>query len=67
MRFFVKPKRGRIVRDPRSRLPLPAEGKEVPGSSFWVRRIEAGDVELAGRKSVEKKIEKPISTKEKDK
>lgn len=33
-----------IVRDPRSRLPLPPEGAEVPESNYWLRRIRSGDV-----------------------
>lgn len=45
-RIFVKPAPGLVVRDPKSLLPLPAEGKEVGASNYWYRRIAAGDVEL---------------------
>lgn len=34
------------VRDPVTRAPLPKEGKGVPETSFWVRRLKDGDVEL---------------------
>lgn len=43
--MFVKPSReGLIVRDPVSLLVLPAEGALKPRSSFWVRRLNCGDV-----------------------
>ena len=44
--MFVKPVAGVVVRDPISKLPLPAEGREVASSSYWLRRIQGGDVEL---------------------
>lgn len=34
----------RVVRDPRTLIALPPEGKRVPDSSYWVRRLNAGDV-----------------------
>jgi Protein of unknown function (DUF2635) len=42
----VKPAPGiTVVRDPHSKLPLPAEGAEVADDSiFWNRRLIAGDV-----------------------
>lgn len=43
----VKPARdGLVIRDPHSRQPLPAEGGNVPEDSFWVRRLNDGDVVL---------------------
>jgi hypothetical protein len=33
-----------VIRDPHTRMPLPAEGGEVPENSFWVRRVLAGEV-----------------------
>jgi hypothetical protein len=42
--MFVKPKPGLKVRDEMSRLHLPEEGKEVPESSYWLRRLRSGDV-----------------------
>ena len=35
---------GAIIRDPQTRLPLPAEGGDVPENSFWIRRLRAGEV-----------------------
>ncbi len=32
------------VRDPHTKRYLPAEGAEVPESTFWIRRLRAGDV-----------------------
>lgn len=40
----VKPAEGLKVRDPISKLHIPAEGCDVPESSYWVRRIRSGDV-----------------------
>lgn len=33
-----------IIRDPHTRRVLPAEGGNVPDSSFWTRRLLAGEV-----------------------
>ena len=41
--MFVKPAPGALVRDPKTRRPLPAEGAEVPDSPFWMRRLASGD------------------------
>lgn len=35
---------GAIIRDPITRLPLPAEGGEVSDNTFWRRRLLAGEV-----------------------
>lgn len=43
--MFVKPRTPEtVVRDPKSRVKLPPEGKNVPETSYWVRRLQAGDV-----------------------
>lgn len=42
--MFVKPAPGLRIVDPLSRLPLPAAGKEVPASTYWLRRLRQGDV-----------------------
>lgn len=44
--MIVKPKPGLIVRDPDTRQPLPPEGREVPASTWWMRRLKSGDVVL---------------------
>lgn len=45
-KIFLVPRAGYIVRDPETKKPLPAEGMEVERSSYWVRRIQAGDVSI---------------------
>lgn len=42
--MFVKPKEGVNVRDPITKLHIPASGAEVPENTYWVRRVESGDV-----------------------
>ncbi len=45
-KIFLIPRPGYIVRDPETKKPLPADGIEVERSSYWVRRIQAGDVSV---------------------
>lgn len=42
--MFVRPAPGLKVRDPVSKMHIPATGKEVPESSYWVRRLKSRDV-----------------------
>lgn len=42
--MYLKPAPGLIVRDPNTRQPLPAEGREVQLTDWWARRLRAGDV-----------------------
>lgn len=43
----VIPAPGKAVRDPRSMLLLPEEGREVPDDDpFWNRRLRDGDVTI---------------------
>ena len=42
--MYVKPKAGLQVRDPVTREPLPATGREVPETQYWMRRLADGDV-----------------------
>lgn len=35
-----------VIRDPHTRRPLPADGGDVPESSFWLRRLKAGEIEI---------------------
>lgn len=42
--IFVKPAPGLIVRDPDTREALPPEGKQVPRSIYWIRRLRDRDV-----------------------
>ncbi len=59
--MFVKPKPGIKVRDPISTEHLPESGKEVPASSYWIRRLRSGDVlevnQIPDSKSATKKRE----------
>ncbi|EHL97708.1 phage FluMu protein gp38 family protein [Acetobacteraceae bacterium AT-5844] len=41
----VKPAPGKSVRDPELRDLLPAGGRMVPRSAYWLRRLADGDVE----------------------
>lgn len=46
--MFVKPAPGRLVRDPFSKVPLPAEGRDVPeDGGYWSRRLRDGDIMVA--------------------
>ncbi len=40
----VKPAEGRLVRDPETYEPIPAEGAKVPRTPYWIRRLADGDV-----------------------
>lgn len=54
--MFVKPRCGYTIRDPATRQPLPEAGRRVEPSSFWLRRLAAGDVEMVeGPKPLVKK------------
>lgn len=41
---FLIPKRGLVVRDPMTLVALPAEGASVRMTTYWTRRLTAGDV-----------------------
>lgn len=51
----VKPAEGRKVRDPASLQHLPEGGAEVPDTSYWRRRLQAGDVVLVKDEQLEEK------------
>ncbi|WBV42731.1 DUF2635 domain-containing protein [Pseudoroseomonas cervicalis] len=42
--MFVKPAPGRAVPDPDLRDFLPEEGRDVPRTDYWLRRIRDEDV-----------------------
>lgn len=43
--MIVKPTvPGTVIRDPQTRRRLPDDGDKVPRSSFWLRRLRAGEV-----------------------
>jgi len=33
-----------VIHDPHTKRRLPAEGDDVPESTFWVRRLRAGEI-----------------------
>ncbi|ELY2552999.1 DUF2635 domain-containing protein [Cronobacter sakazakii] len=43
--MLIKPRRGRSVPDPVRGDLLPAEGRNVDESSYWLRRLAVGDVD----------------------
>lgn len=53
--MFVIPKEKRSVPDPLRGDLLPETGRNVPSSSYWLRRIADGDVEV---KTIVKKAKK---------
>ncbi len=48
-KMFVIPESGLRVIDPATRQALPAEGADVPRSTYWLRRVREGDVKTAAR------------------
>ncbi|MBU1610334.1 MAG: DUF2635 domain-containing protein [Proteobacteria bacterium] len=57
IKTYVKPTEGRRVLNPATRQPLPAEGASVEKSSYWLRRIAAGEVVETKPPSAAKKKE----------
>ncbi|SDT46148.1 Protein of unknown function [Pseudomonas sp. Z003-0.4C(8344-21)] len=45
-RITVLPAAGRVVPDPEAGDLLPPEGREVPDSAWWRRRLADGDITL---------------------
>ncbi|OVE45589.1 DUF2635 domain-containing protein [Chromobacterium violaceum] len=42
--MYVKPTEGFAIRDPDLLDLLPAAGREVPDTDYWLRRLRDGDV-----------------------
>lgn len=42
--MYLVPADGLDVLDPRDGMPLPAEGRRVERSTYWLRRLRSGDV-----------------------
>lgn len=53
--MFVKPAPGRVVPDPERRDLLPEEGRDVPETTYWLRRLADGDVTQRDTKPVNQK------------
>lgn len=47
--IYVIPADNMIVRDPVTTHPIPAEGSEVPRTSYWLRRLRDESVRLASK------------------
>lgn len=47
--MFVVPESGRRVIDPATRQALPADGADVPRSTYWLRRVREEDVKESPR------------------
>lgn len=45
--MFIKPAEGMVIPDPDRHDNLPAAGRDVPASDFWMRRLRDGDVMTA--------------------
>lgn len=52
--FLIKPKKGLIIRDPGTALPLPANGAIKPKNSFWLRRLAEQSIDV-----IEQKVPEP--------
>lgn len=58
--MLIKPAPGLKIRDPRTKLHLPAEGAEMRENiSFWTRRLQCGDVVLVSSET--EKVEAPAA------
>lgn len=58
MKIKIKPRKGLLIRDPKTRNPIPKEGAFVVLDTFWRRRLADGDVEkVETKKSKNKKKE----------
>ena len=44
---YVKPANDYVIPDPDRGDALPAEGRDVPETDFWLRRLRDGDVVVA--------------------
>lgn len=45
-KIFVKPKDGKRVIDPATKRVLPSEGASVEKTSYWMRRLANGEIEI---------------------
>lgn len=58
MKIKIKPKDGLSIPMPENGRMLMADGQEVEQSSYWVRRIEEGDVILMSEEKMDEKKDK---------
>lgn len=53
--MYVKPAAGLVIRDPDLKDMLPEEGREVPETGYWNRRVRDGDVVIVAQSATKKK------------
>ncbi len=51
-----------VIRDPHTKVPLPAEGGEVPDNNFWNRRLLDGSVVRIETEPTGNEPVKPLTT-----
>lgn len=55
MKIKVTPANGARVLDPATKQPIPADGKTVTRSSYWLRRQKDGEVTITATKTTKTK------------
>lgn len=64
MRKRIKPAQpNAVIRDPISKMALPAEGKEIKMTSYWHRRLIRGEVVEVSTPAPKKVVRKTIPKK----
>lgn len=66
-KVYVKPAQGLKIRDDKTKQFLPESGKVVELTSYWVRRLQCGDVLLVEDVKTEKAPEPKVSDSKKAK
>ena len=62
--IFVKPLEGLIVRDPKTKTPLPSKGASVPRNSYWLRRLKDKSIYITSEETIKKEEPPMVSTEE---
>lgn len=52
--MFIKPAPGLVIRDPDLKDLIPAAGRDVPETGFWLERLRDGDILKAQQKEAAK-------------
>lgn len=53
-KLYLKPRDGLSVRNPRTMVPVPEYGAEVPNTSYWRRRLKDGDMVVTTASAIKK-------------
>lgn len=51
--FYVRPVGDYLITDPTTGEPLPKDGAQVEKNNYWLRRLNAGEVEAVAGKDKE--------------